>query len=75
MTEVSSDRASKEADASVMISGRLVPLKTALETGARDSLLSVYVTSVPAKSASTVLRSVYDPFSRKSTILILRYSV
>ncbi|PQE03191.1 cytidine and deoxycytidylate deaminase zinc-binding region protein [Rutstroemia sp. NJR-2017a BBW] len=38
-----------------MISGRLVPLKTALETGARDSILNVYVTSVPAKSASTVL--------------------
>lgn len=59
MAEVSSYGDSKEADASTMNSGRLVPLKTAQETSARDSLLTVYITSVPAKRASTVLRSVY----------------
>ncbi|RFU30589.1 hypothetical protein B7463_g5736, partial [Scytalidium lignicola] len=36
-------------------SGSLIPLKTMLETTARDRLLDVYVTSVPPKKASGVL--------------------
>ncbi|KAM0129386.1 hypothetical protein ACHAP3_007891 [Botrytis cinerea] len=43
-----------KAEASATSSG-LVPLKTTLETRARYSLLSVYITSVPAKKASGVL--------------------
>jgi tRNA-specific adenosine deaminase 3 len=35
--------------------GTLVPLKTILETRARDSFISVYVTSVPVKQASRTL--------------------
>jgi hypothetical protein len=35
--------------------GILVPLKTTLETRARDSSISVYVTSVPVKKASRTL--------------------
>ena len=35
--------------------GILVPLKTTLETRARDSSISVYVTSVPVKQASGTL--------------------
>jgi tRNA-specific adenosine deaminase 3 len=35
--------------------GILVPLKTTLETRARDSFISVYVTSVPVKQASGTL--------------------
>jgi tRNA-specific adenosine deaminase 3 len=35
--------------------GVLVPLKTTLETTARDSFISVYVTSVPVKQASGTL--------------------
>jgi tRNA-specific adenosine deaminase 3 len=35
--------------------GVLVPLKTALETRARDSFIDVYVTSVPVKQASGTL--------------------
>ncbi|QSZ34125.1 hypothetical protein DSL72_005713 [Monilinia vaccinii-corymbosi] len=45
----------EEARAPIRTSGRLVPLKTTLETRARDSLLSVYITHVPAKKASGVL--------------------
>ncbi|TGO67963.1 hypothetical protein BOTNAR_0032g00070 [Botryotinia narcissicola] len=41
--------------ASATTSSVLVPLKTTLETRARYSLLSVYITSVPAKKASCVL--------------------
>jgi tRNA-specific adenosine deaminase 3 len=44
-----------KAEASATSSG-LVPLKTTLETRARYSLLSVYITSVPAKKASGVLK-------------------
>ncbi|KAM3078181.1 hypothetical protein ACMFMG_002522 [Clarireedia jacksonii] len=55
MSVDSSYSGSKEADLSVMKSGTLVPLKTALEASARDSLLTAYVTSVPARRASTVL--------------------
>ncbi|THV46377.1 hypothetical protein BGAL_0391g00050 [Botrytis galanthina] len=43
-----------KAEASATSSG-LIPLKTTLETRARYSLLSVYITSVPAKKASSVL--------------------
>ncbi|KAI9647454.1 hypothetical protein NHQ30_003839 [Ciborinia camelliae] len=46
---------SNEAEASTGSSASLIPLKTTLETRARDSLLSVYITSVPAKKASGVL--------------------
>lgn len=35
--------------------GTLVPLKTVLETRARESCISVYVTSVPVKQASRTL--------------------
>ncbi len=35
--------------------GTLVPLKTILETRARDSFISVYATSVPVKQASRTL--------------------
>ncbi|TAQ85170.1 hypothetical protein B7494_g6501 [Chlorociboria aeruginascens] len=34
---------------------RLVPLKTTLENGARDSVIQVYVTTVPVKRASIIL--------------------
>ncbi|TGO83779.1 hypothetical protein BPOR_0594g00070 [Botrytis porri] len=44
-----------KAEASDSTSSGLVPLKTTLETRARYSLLSVYITSVPAKKASGVL--------------------
>ncbi|KAH8803123.1 cytidine deaminase-like protein [Xylogone sp. PMI_703] len=36
-------------------SGQLIPLKTMLETTARDRLLDVYITSVPPKKASGIL--------------------
>lgn len=35
--------------------GILVPLKTTMETRARDSFISVYVTRVPVKQASATL--------------------
>jgi tRNA-specific adenosine deaminase 3 len=35
--------------------GVLAPLKTILETRARDSFINVYVTSVPVKQASGTL--------------------
>ncbi|KAF5869657.1 putative cytidine and deoxycytidylate deaminase zinc-binding region protein [Botrytis fragariae] len=44
-----------KAEALASTSSGLVPLKTTLETRARYSLLSVYITSVPAKKASGVL--------------------
>ncbi|KAA8573654.1 hypothetical protein MFRU_001g03840 [Monilinia fructicola] len=44
-----------EARVPIRTSGSLIPLKTTLETRARDSLLSVYITHVPAKKASGVL--------------------
>ncbi|KAF7866784.1 hypothetical protein EAF04_005626 [Stromatinia cepivora] len=49
------DLTNKKAGASLSTSGGLIPLKTTLETRARDSLLSVYITSIPAKKASGVL--------------------
>lgn len=45
-----------EVEVPTSTSGVLIPLKTILETRARDSLLSVYITSVPAKKASGVLK-------------------
>lgn len=38
--------------------GRLVPLKTTLETRKRDEVVEVYVTAVPIKAASSALRYV-----------------
>ncbi|CAD6449768.1 25e8c1de-95ce-45c6-b0b7-b8f748ff1de6 [Sclerotinia trifoliorum] len=49
------DLTNKMAGALTNTSGGLIPLKTTLETRARDSLLSVYITSVPVKKASNVL--------------------
>jgi tRNA-specific adenosine deaminase 3 len=37
-------------------SRKLVPLKTTLETRARDTVINVYVTLVPVKQASTALK-------------------
>ena len=37
-------------------SGKLVPLKTALETTSRDVAINVYVTLVPVKQASAALK-------------------
>lgn len=45
----------KEAVGTTLKGGTLVPLKTVLETRARDSFISVYVTSVPVKQASRTL--------------------
>lgn len=36
--------------------GRFIPLKTTLETRAREKIGKVYVTGVPAKLASAVLK-------------------
>lgn len=36
--------------------GRFVPLKTTLETRSNEKIAKVYVTGVPAKLASTVLK-------------------
>lgn len=46
----------QEAKTPTSTTGRLIPLKTTLETRARDSWLSVYITSVPAKKASGALK-------------------
>ena len=35
--------------------GQLIPLKTTLETRARESIINIYVTSVPVKQASGAL--------------------
>ncbi|ESZ95033.1 hypothetical protein SBOR_4566 [Sclerotinia borealis F-4128] len=45
----------ERVETSISTSGSLIPLKSILETRARDSLLSVYIISVPAKKASGVL--------------------
>jgi hypothetical protein len=39
--------------------GRLVPLKTTLETRAGETLVDVYITYVPVKLASRVLEYVF----------------
>lgn len=41
--------------------GRLIPLKTALETRARDTLVNFYVSAVPVKLANTILKHVHRP--------------
>ena len=40
------------------IGGYLIPLKTALETQARDTLVDFYVSAVPVKQANTILKYV-----------------
>ena len=42
------------------LGGRLIPLKTTLETCAGESLLNVYITSVPVKQASGSLEYVFS---------------
>lgn len=36
--------------------GRLIPLKTALEVGARDRIIDVYVAAIPLQQASNALK-------------------
>jgi len=40
------------------VGGHLVPLKTALETRARDTLADFHVSTVPVKQANTILKHV-----------------
>lgn len=47
-----------DSDAADLGTGRLVPLKTTLETRKRDTVVEVYVTAVPIKAASGALRYV-----------------
>lgn len=42
---------------------RLIPLKTTTELRAGDALVDVYITQVPPKSASAVLKYARWPFS------------
>jgi hypothetical protein len=35
---------------------RLIPLKTTLEVGARESVINVYVVTIPLRQASSALR-------------------